>query len=195
MNGQNLLCEHEDEALTILQWRMDENSDETTILTVQSEFLVGIVGGKKTSGGSLRGPDSWDDTWIDRQLWRMFFFFRLYSRFLRSKPLVLPSFGSMKSSIAMESPMFSLLKSQECFDRPRRASCDFCIMRTWSIWLQINPPIAISMLKTWANSESALWTRTRSHQRINTINQWISQWNRTEWASRHRTPKTLGPTL
>lgn len=144
------------------------------------------------------------------------FFFRLYSRFLRSKPLVLPSFGSMKSSIAVESPMFSLLKSQECFDRPRRASCDFYIMRTWSIWLQINPPIAISMLKTWANSlrvvcehevikestqstnESANETVRHSsfiHHSFHESGKMVSIGRKTEWASRHRTPFTRSNSL
>lgn len=54
MNGQNLLCEHEDEASTILQWRMDENSDETTILTVQS-FLLALLG-EKNIWGFFKGP-------------------------------------------------------------------------------------------------------------------------------------------
>ena len=101
MNGQNLLCEHEDEASTILQWRMDEHSDETTILI---SYTVRV------------------SCW---HCWgtihpHLFFFFYGAIGFLRRHMIEAMGFGVW----------------------PRRASCDFFIMRmwTWSIWLQISPP-------------------------------------------------------
>ena len=173
MSGQNLLCEHEDEASTILQWRMDENSDETTILTVQS-FLLALLG-EKNIWGFFKGPG----------------FLRRHMN--RSPTLADVFFSTLLAVSSIKAIGFAQLWFHEILNRcgiphvfvteiprvfwPAQAGFVRLLHHEDMEHLAADQSAYRHIHVENVGKLFARCLRTRSHQRINTINQWISQWN------------------